>query len=263
MTGAQFGLVSIAISILAGLGACASEPDVLAPVRQRVAAAAADGGVRTYAPGSLADAQRALKLASGADEGAERDHYVYMAGKNLDLAAAIVDRRAAEQELEALRNQPRPEAGDAAPDGKRSGVVTAEPLDQPKPVQPSRDVALTIPDLSFDSGTAKLSPGAKRRLDPVVASLRGDPALNALVEGYTDDSGGHEANLRISLARAKAVEAYLVEQGISAGRIQTLGHGEQYPIASNATAEGRSQNRRIEIVVHRTEAPAKQDARRP
>ena len=264
MRDARLRIVGIALSILSGavLAGCSSEPDALAPVRQRVGAAAADGAVRTYAAGSLADAQRTLKLAAAADEGPERDHFTYMTGKNLDIAAAVVDRRQAEQDLDALRRQPRPEARGADAGRKPGNAVTAAPLDPPKPAAPARDVALTIPDISFGSGAAALSPGAKRRLDPIVASLHRDPALSALVEGYTDDSGGHEANLQISLARAKAVRDYLVGQGIAAERIQTLGHGEQYPIASNATEEGRSRNRRIEIVVHRAEAPAKQDARR-
>jgi outer membrane protein OmpA-like peptidoglycan-associated protein len=265
MTDARLRIVGIALSILscAVLAGCGSEPDALAPVRQRVATAAADGATRTYAAGSLADAQRTLKLADAADEGAERDHFTYMTAKNLDIAAAVVARRQAERELDALRKQPRPEARGTDAERKQGNTVTAAPLDPPKPAPPpARDVALTIPDISFGSGAATLSPGAKRRLDPIVASLHRDPALNALVEGYTDDSGGHEANLQISLSRAKAVRDYLVEQGIAAERIQTLGHGEQYPIASNATEEGRSRNRRIEIVVHRAEAPAKQDARR-
>lgn len=238
-------LTIVACAILAG---CASEPDALKPVRQRVEAARADVGIRTHAAASLADAQRTLEMAAAADEPAVRDHFAYMTDKNLDIAAAIVARRQAEQELAALQRQP--------------AAVTEKPPANPPPSEPSRSVALTIPDLSFGSGAATLSPGAKRRLDPLVESMRGDQDLSALVEGYTDDSGGHEANLRISLARAKAVKDYLIEQGIAADRVQTLGHGEQYPIASNATSEGRSRNRRIEIVVHSAGSPSKQDARR-
>ena len=254
------GAVLLAVALLPG---CASDPDPLAPIRQRLAAAAADPETRSYAAGSLADARRTLELATGADEGPEADHFIYMTEKNLDIAAAIVDRRLAERELAALPQPSQREPQRDAGQGQSAGAVAAEPLPPPRPAEPSRNVALTIPDLSFGSGTATLSPGAKRRLDPIVASLRADPALSALIEGYTDDSGGHEANLRISLERAKAVKDYLIGQGIAAERIQTLGHGEKFPIASNDTPEGRSQNRRIEIVVHRIEPPAKQDARRP
>ena len=258
----------------AALAGCTSGPDPLLPVRQRVASAVADDGIRTHAAASLADAQRTLKLAADAGEPAVRDHFAYLTGKNLDIAEAVLARRQAEQELTALQRQavsrdaePAPKAGQDAPQGAHQAAPiettpTKPPPPEPQPPEPARSAALTIPDLSFDSGTAGLSPGAKRRLDPLVASLRGDPGLSALVEGYTDDTGGREANLRISLSRAKAVKDYLIGQGIAADRIQTLGHGEQYPIASNATAEGRSINRRIEIVVHSAGSPSKQDARR-
>lgn len=261
---------TVACAALAALAGCTSDPDPLLPVRQRVASAVADDGIRTHAPASLADAQRTLKLAADAGEPAVRDHFAYLTGKNLDVAEAVLARRQAEQELAALQRQavsrdaePAPKARQGAPQAAPIETTPAKPPPpEPQPPEPARSAALTIPDLSFDSGTAGLSPGAKRRLDPLVASLRGDPGLSALVEGYTDDTGGREANLRISLSRAKAVKDYLIEQGIAADRIQTLGHGEQYPIASNATAEGRSINRRIEIVVHSAGSPSKQDARR-
>jgi len=106
----------------------------------------------------------------------------------------------------------------------------------------------------FDSGKATLRPGSKPVLDKVARVLAkelGDQPIN--IEGHTDNQpikySGWKDNWELSQARAQAVLNYLVqERGVDASRISIAGYGEERPIASNESAEGRQQNRRVEIV---------------
>jgi OOP family OmpA-OmpF porin len=73
--------------------------------------------------------------------------------------------------------------------------------------------------------------------------------LRQLGAGHTDNTGSMELNLRLSKERAEAVKAYLVSQGVNASRIEATGYGPNQPIASNATAAGRQENRRVEFTL--------------
>ena len=75
------------------------------------------------------------------------------------------------------------------------------------------------------------------------------PSLHVAVEGHTDSVGSDEYNQELSEHRAQSVRDYFVQQGISAGAIEYRGFGKSEPIASNETAEGRQQNRRVELVL--------------
>lgn len=106
----------------------------------------------------------------------------------------------------------------------------------------------------FASGTASLLPTARRRLDDVATALASERDARYVVAGYTDARGSEGSNLKLSAARAQAVRSYLVEHGVPEVRIAAVGKGAEDPIASNATAEGRANNRRVEIIVNRREA---------
>lgn len=110
-------------------------------------------------------------------------------------------------------------------------------------------------DALFDFGKSELKPDGKAGLDGLVTRIKGINLEVAIAVGHTDSVGSDEFNQRLSLARANAVKAYLVSQGIDAARIRTDGKGESQPVADNATAEGRAKNRRVEIDV--VAAPAK------
>ena len=79
--------------------------------------------------------------------------------------------------------------------------------------------------------------------------LKAYPGVKVIVEGYTDNTGDAGANVTLSQARADAVKARLMVAGINAARISTKGFGSGNPVADNGTAEGRAQNRRIEMVI--------------
>lgn len=127
-------------------------------------------------------------------------------------------------------------------------------------------VARMMDKVLFDSGKASLRRSANSVLDRVAEAIAAVPSQPVGVEGHTDNvpiqKSGWADNTALSLARANAVVDYLVSKGIDRSRLTAVGHGESRPIASNKTAKGRQQNRRVEIVVlpQSSEASYKQDA---
>ena len=115
--------------------------------------------------------------------------------------------------------------------------------------QEARGMVITLSgSVLFASGKSRLLPGAEQRLDQVAQALATSDRT-ILIEGHSDSQGSPSGNQRLSSARAQAVLDYLVPRGIPAGRIHAVGLGASKPIADNATAEGRANNRRVEIVV--------------
>ncbi|UCF04584.1 MAG: OmpA family protein [bacterium] len=101
--------------------------------------------------------------------------------------------------------------------------------------------------INFESGSAALTPDSYAILDQVVRSLMAYPEVRVEIRGYTDSVGSWEFNMQLSQRRADAVRQYLMNSGISPDRLVGKGYGEADPVASNKTASGRSENRRIEF----------------
>jgi len=120
------------------------------------------------------------------------------------------------------------------------------PVAQAPPPAPRKIETISGPLFDFDK--AHLRPQGEVKLDHVVKLMQDDPSMRVVAEGHTDSVGSHEYNLKLSERRAETVKNYLVSKGISASRITTRGLGEADPIASNKTAEGRAENRRVEII---------------
>jgi outer membrane protein OmpA-like peptidoglycan-associated protein len=112
------------------------------------------------------------------------------------------------------------------------------------------DLLMRLIGLSFPVGQAVIQTEYYGILRQVQQALAVYPNSRIVIEGHTDSQGSDEANMRLSQERADAVRFYLIaNQGIPAERITAVGYGENRPIASEATAEGRAQNRRIDVVV--------------
>lgn len=121
----------------------------------------------------------------------------------------------------------------------------------------TRGTVVTLPgSLLFRSGQATLTSPARRRLNQVVDALKQLNNGSLLVEGYTDSRGSRKFNEDLSQRRAQSVKQYLTDRGIPAENIKTEGFGPDNPVASNRSAEGRANNRRVEIVVERSEGRA-------
>jgi outer membrane protein OmpA-like peptidoglycan-associated protein len=113
----------------------------------------------------------------------------------------------------------------------------------------ARGLIVNVSDVLFDFNRAELKPGARERLARVAGILSAHPGLQIEIEGHADAIGTDDYNQRLSERRASSVSAYLNEQGIGKAIVATKGFGESRPVATNGTAEGRQQNRRVEIVV--------------
>lgn len=122
--------------------------------------------------------------------------------------------------------------------------------------QTDRGTIVSLPgDVTFDFDKATIRAEARQTLDRLAALIQASPAGQIAIEGHTDAKGDDAYNKRLSEERAEAVQAYLVDKGIDAGRFRTIGLGELRPVAPNAQADGsddeagRQRNRRVEVVL--------------
>ncbi len=126
---------------------------------------------------------------------------------------------------------------------------TAQPAAMPEPVAVSESVALSAGAL-FDVNSDKLKDAGKQELSALATRIKGLQEIQSVkIVGHTDSTGAASYNQVLSQRRANAVKNYLLDQGISPMVMSTLGMGEERPVASNATREGRAQNRRVEIKI--------------
>ena len=143
--------------------------------------------------------------------------------------------------------------GDGVPDERDRcpGTPSGAPTDalgctRAAPAPPSAP-RLVLREVTFATGSATLTPGAQSSLRATASTLLAEPSLRFEVAGYSDDTGSRTVNERLSLERAQSVRAFLVSAGVPADRLTAQGYGPADPVASNATAEGRALNRRVEL----------------
>lgn len=102
--------------------------------------------------------------------------------------------------------------------------------------------------INFDTGKSTIKLESKPIIEQIVQMLQANPQVKISIEGHTDNVGTQKSNKILSDDRAKTVEKAIVSQGIDAKRLNSLGHGQDKPIADNKTEEGRAKNRRVELV---------------
>ncbi|MBL7808980.1 MAG: OmpA family protein [Saprospiraceae bacterium] len=112
---------------------------------------------------------------------------------------------------------------------------------------------IRLSDINFATGTATLESGAKTYLDQVARLLRSVPNMQLAVKGHADNTGSRTVNEKLSTDRALAVRDYLLAQHILSSRLTATGFGSTQPLVENTTAEGRAQNRRVELEILKTE----------
>ena len=189
-----------------------------------------------------AEAQQAAQEAAHQREEAEKAKAEAIAQQQ-QLAAETAKAQQAAAQSDQLRQQAENEKQE----------LRARLLKQLNNVLATRDSARglisNMSDVLFKTGSFELAPGARERLAKVSGILLAYSTLHVQIEGHTDSVGTDEYNQTLSEKRAGAVRDYFVQQGIAADSIEARGFGKTVPIASNETAEGRQQNRRVELVL--------------
>jgi outer membrane protein OmpA-like peptidoglycan-associated protein len=174
------------------------------------------------------------------------------------------ERRTAETQAEldkqaALRTAKDKSDADLRDSEKRTADALAELASLASLKEEKRGLVLTLSgSILFRSAEATLLPQAQVKLDQVAKALLAVRARNIIVEGHTDSQGSVAYNQGLSQRRADAVRDYLIQRDYPADHIQSLGRGKGSPIADNASAEGRANNRRVEIVIEREKLGSQQ-----
>ena len=256
------------------LSACGGPPaanQLLIDARTTFETIQRDPVVLTNAPVALAVAEEYLQqgeaLWKEKGDVEEIEHYAYLARQRSLIAEQMAKTNQAEEmveKAEAERQRVLLEARTAeAEKAEREAIIARQEAedalaqvqqlsDQMKELeaqQTERGLVLTLSSVLFDVGKATLKPGSESMLRELTNFMSQYPERNVLIEGFTDNSGSRTFNDDLSLNRAMTVRNALTSRGISMNRIQVRGYGEQYPVASNATAYGRQQNRRVEIII--------------
>lgn len=117
-------------------------------------------------------------------------------------------------------------------------------------VNTGEQLVVTLPqDILFATNSASLSGALQGDLSALAASINNFPDTTVNVVGHADNTGGAAFNQDLSARRAQSVSSVLIQSGVAPSRIRSIGRGEDAPIASNLTPEGRAQNRRVEITI--------------
>ena len=277
-------LVPLSLLTLAACAQTGPSPQLVDA--RRAYDAARTSPVANNTPSRVLEAKQALERAERAyqdDPGSvEEQSYAYVAQRRAELAVVYgeYDRdqreHAANQQAYRTRQDAlRVQAEGTAANAERALIATQGSLNQEQIArkkaestaaaamasldqiarvkEESRGTVITLDgSVLFVSGKAELLPIAQKKLDDVAKALNEtDESQKIVIEGHTDSNGNDDSNLRLSQQRADSVKSYLTSRGVKAERVQAVGKGEAQPVASNDTAEGRANNRRVEIVIQK------------
>jgi outer membrane protein OmpA-like peptidoglycan-associated protein len=199
------------------------------------------------AAGALEEAKKERADAIVAKERV-RDEYTATAEKRLSKAERALEEKARKAAEAAAALDEETRRRKAAEKKAAAALASLEELAKVK--EEARGVVITLSgSVLFASGKYTLLPIAASKLDEVARALSEQGYKDILVEGHTDARGSDSANLLLSERRAEAVRSHLVSRGITSTKIRSVGIGESRPIASNDSADGRANNRRVELVV--------------
>jgi outer membrane protein OmpA-like peptidoglycan-associated protein len=276
---------SFALAAMAVLVGCGSNlpPKELVDARATYQSAS-KGPAAQQSPAELHVAKQSLDVAERSfnddgDSPATKD-YSYIAIRKAQLAdasaragLAIKEREAADREAQQVQASQLTDARNQLSSTKNNLEKTQDQLAREKAAREAAEkaAALALADLNrlaavkqetrgmvitlsggvlFASNESTLLPAAVLKLNEVAdALIKGNPDSNMTIEGHTDSQGQRQYNMDLGQKRADAVKAQLVARGVAADRIKSVGVGPDRPIADNKSAEGRANNRRVEIIV--------------
>ena len=214
-----------------------------------------EGEARTAAVSAEADRLRRENEARMAAVTSEADRLKRENDARLAAADAEADRLKRENEAQRAASQAELEraAQARAQAEAEKAELRSQLLKQFNAVLQTRDTArgliVNMSDVLFDTAKFSLRPAGREKLAKVAGIISGHSGLTLDVEGHTDSVGGDDYNQQLSEKRGMAVRDYLTQQGMPANSVTTKGFGKTQPVASNDTAAGRQQNRRVEMVV--------------
>jgi outer membrane protein OmpA-like peptidoglycan-associated protein len=240
------------------LAGCASQEveDEIGQASAALERVQADSMVQRAAPKDL---QRALETLQRAERfndywggSADARHYAYLSQRYSDIAGqqgALLQYQEQVARLEMERDRLRRMLQDAQlMTSEQQGRWLEDQMMSLAASETDRGMVMTLGDLLFHAGSANLNSSANRTLLKLVHFLQLNPQRKVRIEGYSDSRGDPQANLALSQARAQTVADLLMNLGIGVERIEVRGYGERFPLAENASARGRAQNRRVEIL---------------
>lgn len=268
---------AIASAVL--LAACASTPKRVAELdraHSEVEALAADPLVQQAASQELSNARKSLEAADVAMKKGKREdvlHYSYLASQQAQTGQERIATARSREEVaqgEAERNRVllesrtrEAEAAKAAAEqqaqvaqaqaqeaeaARQQAEAAQRQLSELQAKQTDRGMVLTLGDVLFDTARSTLKPGADAMIDRIAGFLKQNEGTKVIVEGHTDSRGSDEYNQRLSEQRAQAVADALASRGVDRNRVEAVGRGKSLPVASNDTAVGQQQNRRVELI---------------
>jgi outer membrane protein OmpA-like peptidoglycan-associated protein len=260
-------------TLVALLAACATTPKTLPELdraRARVQALAENPLAQqaasrdlTASRGALAQAEQALQ---DREDRENVVHLAYLAEQRAELGLARVDEAEARQRIgraEAERDkvvlqtrEAQARAAEQSAQASRTETLQAraelETLQQQYAAlaakKTERGMVMTLGDVLFDTDQATLKPGATEIITRLADFLSRNETTRIRIEGHTDSTGDDAYNSELSRRRAQAVADALGARNIPATRVEVVGRGEGFPVATNDTSAGRQQNRRVEIV---------------
>jgi len=274
-------VATVALSLLVGCGASAPPKELL---DARAAYQKAQTGQANQinpaqvhvAKQSLDQAEKAFDDSPGSPETRDRAYIALRKAQLADAQAGMMDAerqreqaqkdlqstqlamgKKTEHELEAARKQLESEqqrskmTQQQLEDERRRTKEALDNLARMAEVKnDNRGMVITLSgQVLFASGAAALLPAAMSALDNVVTALKANPDRSITIEGHTDSQGQRTYNMDLSQKRADSVRQYVVSRGIPSEIIRAVGVGPDRPVANNATADGRANNRRVEIIV--------------
>jgi OmpA-OmpF porin, OOP family len=250
--------VVVGLAVAAVLSACSATPERNEPLET----------ARTMVPGieqspragvaavDIANARKSLDAANRLDASKAKRSDIEYEAKNAVLSAQIANEKilTAEANEESAKGAAQGQTvlleareRELQQSAQRADSLEAELADL-KVQKTERGLVLTLGDVLFDTNQATLKAGAYETLDRLAMALREKAGRQVAIEGHTDNVGSDENNLGLSERRAQSVQSALTQRGVARTQITALGKGENFPVASNETADGRQQNRRVELI---------------
>jgi outer membrane protein OmpA-like peptidoglycan-associated protein len=288
MTSTRTALLVAGFLLLSACATTPEPPEVPLDSRVKLTALQSDPQLATRAPVEMGAAEAAVNAAEvPRPDGKYAAHLVLLADQKVEIARARAQARQYEDERQALSEQSesarleartqeadrarrdaeyaRADADSARADASSArdevAASRAASLELQRQIaelnarETDRGLVVTLGDLLFATGKSDLTGGAGPNLDKLAAFLGEYGDRTVLIEGHTDSVGSEESNQFLSQRRADSVQSYLVSRGVQAHRLTTAGLGQGSPVASNDTATGRQQNRRVEVIISNAATP--------